>query len=125
MVGDSSGHREHSPSKGIHRKASTGDLTSRGNGDNGAQDSRNAVTRATELGRLDSSQAEALSDLLSRVGLLGFESRRIISVMVANIALEGPTSKRKELVLQLREYLEGDGLARDLVPVLCGAFALD
>jgi hypothetical protein len=58
------------------------------------------------------------------MGVLGFENRRMISVMITNIALEGPTDKRTGLVLKLREYLEGDGLAKDLVPVISGAFAL-
>ena len=82
------------------------------------------VKRAAELGRLDGAQTKALSDLLSRTSLLGFESRRLINVMVNNIALEESKDKRIELVIQLREYLEGDGLAKDLVPALSGAFAL-
>jgi hypothetical protein len=92
---------------------------------NGSGDPKSIVERAGALGRLDSAQTKALSDLLSRTSVLGFESRRLISVMVNNIALEDSTTKRTELALQLREYLEGDGLAKDLVPALTGAFALN
>jgi len=126
MVGDSSGHRENSPSPGIDgrgsHKRSNGDARARAVGCAG--DPRMTVKRAAELGRLDGAQTKALSDLLSRTSLLGFESRRLINVMVNNIALEESKDKRIELVIQLREYLEGDGLAKDLVPALSGAFAL-
>jgi hypothetical protein len=128
MVGESSGHREASPSKGIEGKASHGRNVGDGNGKtragNGSGDPKSTVERAGALGRLNSAQTKALSDLLSRTSVLGFESRRLISVMVSNIALEDSTTKRTELALQLREYLEGDGLAKDLVPVLSGAFKL-
>lgn len=78
---------------------------------------------AVEMGRLNEAQEQALTDLLSRMGLLDFESRRIISVMVNNIALEESMEKRHELALQLGEYLEGDGLAKDLATALSGAFS--
>jgi len=129
MVGESSGHREASPSTGIEGKASHGLDVGDGNGKaragNGSGDPKGTVKRAEKLGRLDSAQTKALTDLLSRTGVLGFESRRLISVMVNNIALEDSAAKRTELALQLREYLEGDGLAKDLVPALAGAFALN
>ena len=129
MVGESSGHRETSPSAGIKGKVSHGRNVGDGNGKaragNGSGDSKGAVERAEVLGRLDRAQAKALSDLLSRTSVLGFESTRLISVMVSNIALEDSATKRMELALQLREYLEGDGLAKDLVPALTGAFALN
>ncbi|MEW5748796.1 MAG: hypothetical protein AB1793_08465 [Candidatus Thermoplasmatota archaeon] len=80
------------------------------------------MRRAADAGRLNAVQGQALDDLLSRVGILDFESRRIISVMVNNIALEESAEKRRELALQLKEYLEGDGLAKDLAPALSGAF---
>ncbi len=113
MVGDSNGHGEVPPSTGIGgrdpRKRVAGDL-------------RDTVKMAAERGRLNTAQEQALADLLSRMGLLDFESRRIISVMVSNIALEDSEAKRCELALQLEEYLEGDGLAKDLAPRLSGAF---
>lgn len=128
MVGDSSGHREDSPSRGIHGKVSRRRTAGGGNGDAGAgggvDDPRNAVMKAAELGRLDPAQAKALLELTSRMGVLGFETSRTISNMVTGIALEDSTGKRTRLALKLKEYLEGDGLAKDLVPVISGAFAL-
>jgi hypothetical protein len=85
---------------------------------------RETVARAMSTGLLDSAQARALEDLLSRTNLLGFESRKVISVLVNNIALEKTEQRRRELVLQLREYLEGDGLAKDLTLSLSAAFAI-
>lgn len=129
MVGDSSGHGETSPSTGIEGKGShrkdVGNGEGKARAGNGAGDPRETVRKAAELGRLDCAQKKALSDLLSRTSLLGFESRRLICVMVSNIALEDSGKKRLELVLHLREYLEGDGLAKDLVPAMSGAFALN
>jgi hypothetical protein len=127
MVGDSSGHREGSLSKGTSEKPSHAkDLNGDGHtsAKTPAHNTRDVVMRAVAQGKLDKAQGKALSDLLSRMGVLGFENRRMISVMITNIALEGPTDKRTGLVLKLREYLEGDGLAKDLVPVISGAFAL-
>ncbi len=102
-----------------------GDGNGKARAENGSGDLKGIVKRAEALGRLDSAQTKALTDLLSRTSVLGFESRRLISVMVSNIALEGSAAKRTELALQLREYLEGDGLVKDLVPALTGAFALN
>lgn len=124
MVGDSSGHGEAPPSTGIGgrgpRRRSVSDASDRAGG--GAGDPRDNVRRAADAGRLNAVQGQALDDLLSRVGILDFESRRIISVIVNNIALEESADKRRELALQLKEYLEGDGLAKDLAPALSGAF---
>ncbi len=64
-----------------------------------------------------------MEDLLSRMGLLDFESRRIISVIVNNIALEESADKRGDLAAQLQEYLEGDGLAKDVAAELSNAFS--
>lgn len=128
MVGDSSGHREDSPSKCIlrripcKRKAKDGSMDA-GPGDI-ERDPREAVTEAAEKGRLDPTQAKALLDLTSRMGVLGFEIGHIISTLVTEIALEDSASKRTKLAMKLKGHLEGDGLAKDLVPVLSGAFAL-
>lgn len=126
MVGDSSGHGEAPPSTGIGgrgpRRRSAGDASDGARTGGGAGDPRDNVRRAADSGRLSAVQGQALEDLLSRMGILDFESRRIISVIVNNIALEDSADKRRELALQLKEYLEGDGLARDLAPALSGAF---
>ncbi len=127
MVGESNGHREATPSDGNgggqQRHGGKGEAA-RPRPANGPGDPRTALLRASECGRLDCTQARALSDLLSRTSVLGFESKRLISVMVTNIALEDSREKRVELAVQLREYLEGDGLAKDLVPSICCAFKL-
>lgn len=128
MVGDSSGHREDSPSPGIDGRVpfrrKVGGCGTAASAGGGAGDPRVTIERAGKLGRLDPAQVKALSDLVSRTSLLGFESRRIVRVMVTNIALEEALDKRTELVVQLTEYLEGDGLAKDLVPAISRAFAL-
>ncbi len=122
MVGDSSGHGEDSPSRDNNGKVSR----KRASG-NGAPsgDPRDVVMRAAERGRLDSAQAKALLDLTSRMGVLGFENSRVVSDLVIDIAYEDSTRERAKLVRKLREYLESDGLAKDLVPVLSGAFKLE
>ncbi|MGD9962341.1 MAG: hypothetical protein AB7S97_00350 [Thermoplasmata archaeon] len=81
--------------------------------------------KAAELGRLDPAQTDVLLHLASRVGLLGFENDKVVSAMVTEIALEVSAGKRMKLARKLRRQLEGDGLLKDLVPVLCGAFSLD
>lgn len=108
----------------VSRRKDAGGGDQRNSAGGGSSDPKDIVMKAAGLGRLDDAQAKALSELLSRLGVLGFDSRRIISVMVTNIALEDSMDKRTEMVLHLREYLEGDGLAKDLVPVLSGAFKL-
>ena len=54
---------------------------------------------------------------------MGFESRKVISVLVSNIAMERTLDKKRELVQQLRDYLGDDELAKDIVPSLSVAFA--
>ena len=128
MVGDSSGHREDSPSKCILRRIPCRRKAKDGSRDAGSEDierdPREAVTEAAEKGRLDPTQAKALLDLTSRMGVLGFEIGRVICTLVTEIALEDSASKRTKLAMKLKEHLEGDGLAKDLVPVLSGAFSL-
>jgi hypothetical protein len=127
MVGDSSGHGEAPIPSGIEgrgpkrRSASSANDSARNGG--GAGDPRENVRRAADSGRISAAQGKALEDLLSRMGLLDFESRRIISVIVNNIALEESADKRGDLAAQLQEYLEGDGLAKDVAAELSNAFS--
>jgi hypothetical protein len=125
MVGDSSGHGEAPIPSGIEgrgpkRRSASSESGPAING--GTGDPRENVRRAADAGRIGAAQERALENLLSRMGLLDFESRRIISVMVSNIALEESADKRRDLAVQLQEYLEGDGLAKDVAAELSEAF---
>lgn len=128
MEGESKGHTEGSLSTGTFGKVDGRNATANGakevSSAVGTNHLREAVERAARNGLLDAAQAEVLTDLVSRLALLGFEAGRIISVMVSNIASEKSGEKRRELALQLTEYLEGDGLAKDLVPPLSESFSL-
>ena len=128
MEGESKGHTE-SPGPagdggGPAGRRVSDDGTRAVSGAVGTNDPREAVQKASEKGMLDAAQAKALMGLVSRLSIMGFESRRIISVMVNNIASERSGEKRRELALHLKEYLEGDGLAKDLVPPLSESFSL-
>lgn len=129
MVGDSSGRGEPLPSVGIEGRGSRKRSASGGNNSthvgDGAADPRDNVRRAFDTGLLNAAQSQTLQDLLSRMSILDFESRRIISVIVSNIALEESVGKRRELAVQLQEYLEEDGLAKDLAVALNRAFLQD
>jgi hypothetical protein len=127
MVGDSSGQREGSRSTRKTRVArkrilnADGEPVSKGTVTSSPEE---IVAIAVSDGRLDQVQAEVLENLLSRTHLLGFENRKIISVLVNNIALEKAQERRKDLVQQLRDFLDSDELAKDLVPSLSAAFAI-
>lgn len=127
MEGDSEGHTEGIPSADMCGRSGgrrlAGDRAKRASKASGAKDPRDAIAKGVGDGLLNASQAKALADLVSRMAVLGFEAGRVISDMVHGIASERSEQRRKELVLRLTEYLEGDGLARDLIPPISESFS--
>ena len=117
MVRGTSGHREDSLSRDGNGRAPRKE--------DPRDDPRDAVMKAAERGRLDDAQAKALLDLTSRMGVLGFENGRVVAAFVIDIASEVSPGHRTKLVHRLRDFLENDGLAKDLAPEIIGAFGLD
>ncbi|MBE0518912.1 MAG: hypothetical protein IH630_06800 [Thermoplasmata archaeon] len=85
---------------------------------------RELVTTAAKEGRLSDVQFDALSDLCSRMSLLGFDTRRSLSTLVSNIATEEDPLRRRQLAFELHGHLMSDGLTKDMIRPFSTAFEL-
>ena len=69
-------------------------------------------------------QCDTLSSLCSRMSVLGFDTRKSLSALVSNIAIEKDPVRRKQIAFELCEHLMGDGLTKDMMKSVSTAFEL-